>query len=58
MLYQTAIQFSAKDLESFCFRFAFNHLTAVVQTDAFRALDGAVVVDFLGKVAVAGGFKT
>ncbi len=58
MLYQTALQFSAPELESFCFRFAFNHLTAVVQTEAFRRLDGTVVVDFLGKVAVKGGFKT
>ncbi len=58
MLYKTALTFSSRDLESFCFRFMLNHLTEVVQTEAFRELDGGVVTDLMVKVAVKGGFKT
>lgn len=57
MLYAAAITFNAKDLEDFCFRFAMNHLTAVVQTEAFHRLDEAAIKSFISKAAVYGAFK-
>ncbi|KAH8040699.1 hypothetical protein HPB51_012014 [Rhipicephalus microplus] len=57
MLYAAAIKFEAKDLEEFCFRFAMNHLTAVVQTDAFHKLEESAVKSFITKAAVYGAFK-
>ncbi len=58
MLYATALQFSASELESYCFRFAMNHLTQVVQSQSFRSLDPGFLLDLVTKVAAAGGFKT
>lgn len=46
-----------QDLEEFCFRFALNHLTAVVQTDAFHKLEESVVKTFITKAALYGAFK-
>ncbi|XP_076311235.1 RCC1 and BTB domain-containing protein 1-like isoform X1 [Tachypleus tridentatus] len=43
VLYVAAIKYEAKNLEDFCLRFAVNHLTAVVQTDAFNKLDELTV---------------
>lgn len=57
MLYAAAIKFDAKDLEEFCFRFAMNHLTAVVQTEAFNRLEGSTIKTFISKAAVYGAFK-
>jgi len=58
VLYNTALKFEAKELEEFCFRFALNHMTDIVCTENFRKLEGDVIVDFLARVAEAGGFKT
>uniref|UniRef100_A0A2R5L7B3 Putative alpha-tubulin suppressor n=1 Tax=Ornithodoros turicata TaxID=34597 RepID=A0A2R5L7B3_9ACAR len=57
MLYAAAIKYEAKDLEEYCFRFAMNHLTAVVQTEAFNKLDEATVKTFIAKAATYGAFK-
>ncbi|XP_077527019.1 RCC1 and BTB domain-containing protein 1-like isoform X1 [Haemaphysalis longicornis] len=57
MMYAAAIKLEAKDLEEFCFRFALNHLTAVVQTDAFHKLEESVVKTFITKAALYGAFK-
>lgn len=57
MLYAAAVKFEAKELEDFCFRFALNHMTAVVQTQAFSQLDDSVLKEFIRKAAIAGAFK-
>lgn len=57
MLYAAAIKFDAKDLEDFCFHFAMNHLTAVVQTEAFNRLEGSTIKTFISKAAIYGAFK-
>ncbi|GAB6029092.1 RCC1 and BTB domain-containing protein 2 [Chamberlinius hualienensis] len=57
LLYAASIKYEAKDLEEFCFRFAVNHLTAVVQTEAFSQLDESTIKGFILKAAVEGAFK-
>lgn len=57
MLYSAAIKYEAKELESFCFRFALSHLTAVTQTEAFNKLDEATIKKFIVKAAKKGAFK-
>lgn len=57
MLYAAAIKYDGKDLEEYCFRFAMNHLTAVVQTEAFSNLDESTVKTFIKKAATYGAFK-
>ncbi|XP_043461516.1 RCC1 and BTB domain-containing protein 1-like isoform X1 [Leptopilina heterotoma] len=57
-LYKTAIEYNAKELEDFCFKFALNHMTAVVQTPQFSKLDEATVKTFIIKAAQAAAFKT
>lgn len=56
-LYSAAISFEAKELEEFCFRFAMNHLTAVVQTETFGKLDEPSLKNFIRKAAIYGAFK-
>lgn len=56
-LYSAAINFEAKELEEFCFRFALNHLTAVAQTEAFHKLDEISLKNFITKAAQNGAFK-
>ncbi|XP_072035164.1 RCC1 and BTB domain-containing protein 1-like [Amphiura filiformis] len=57
MLLAAAIKYDAEDLEDFCFKFAVNHMTAVVQTEAFQKLDDVYVKGFLTKAAQWGAFK-
>ncbi|CAD6229421.1 GSCOCG00006584001-RA-CDS [Cotesia congregata] len=59
-LYKTAIEYSSKvsELEDFCFKFALNHMTAVIQTSHFSKLDEATLKTFITKAAHAGAFKT
>lgn len=57
-LYSTAITHHAKDLENFCFKFALSHMTAVVQSPAFMALDEITVKSFILKASTFGVFKT
>ncbi|KAK2577032.1 hypothetical protein KPH14_011991 [Odynerus spinipes] len=57
-LYSTAIEYNAQELEDFCFKFALNHMTAVIQTPNFAKLDEATVKTFIIKAAQAGAFKT
>ena len=49
--------FFSQELEDFCFKFAVNHMTAVVQTDAFHNLDEVYLKEFLNKAAQWGAFK-
>lgn len=58
MLYATAIKYQAEELEDFCFKFSLNHMTAVVQTEAFERLDESILKDFIIKAAVHGAFKS
>ncbi|XP_073971825.1 RCC1 and BTB domain-containing protein 1-like isoform X1 [Rhodnius prolixus] len=58
VLYFNAITFHAKELEEFCFRFALNHMTTVVQSKGFASLDETTVKNFITKAAKAGAFKT
>lgn len=58
VLYNTSIQYNAKELEEHCFKFALNHMTAVVQTADFAKLDESTVKTFIIKAAQAGVFKT
>ncbi|XP_033209361.1 RCC1 and BTB domain-containing protein 1-like isoform X2 [Belonocnema kinseyi] len=57
-LYRTAIEYNAKELEDFCFKFALNHMTEVIQTPHFSKLDEGTVKTFIIKAAQAGAFKT
>ncbi|XP_001600404.1 RCC1 and BTB domain-containing protein 1 [Nasonia vitripennis] len=57
-LYSTAIEYNAKELEDFCFKFALNHMTAVIQTPNFAKLDESIIKTFIVKAAQAGAFKT
>ncbi|XP_078613708.1 RCC1 and BTB domain-containing protein 1-like isoform X1 [Branchiostoma floridae x Branchiostoma japonicum] len=57
MLLAAAIKYEARDLEEFCFRFCFNHMTAVTQTEAFNKLDEQTVKNFILKAAQRGAFK-
>ncbi|BES95734.1 Hypothetical protein chromosome condensation (RCC1) and BTB (POZ) domain containing protein [Nesidiocoris tenuis] len=58
VLYFNAITFHAKELEEFCFRFALNHMTDVVQSRGFASLDETTIKNFITKAAKAGAFKT
>ncbi|CAL7941035.1 unnamed protein product [Xylocopa violacea] len=57
-LYSAALEYSAKELEECCFKFALNHMTAVIQTANFAKLDENVVKTFIFNAATAGAFKT
>lgn len=57
-LYSTAIVYNAQELEEFCFKFALNHMTAVIQTPNFAKLDDITVKAFIIKAAKSGAFKT
>lgn len=57
-LYSTAIEYNAQELEEFCFKFALNHMTAVIQTLNFSHLDETTLKTFILKAAQAGAFKT
>lgn len=56
-LYAAAIKYEAKELGDFCFRFAMNHTTAVVQTEAFSNLDDSTLKDFIVRAAKYGAFR-
>ncbi|XP_069687800.1 RCC1 and BTB domain-containing protein 1-like [Periplaneta americana] len=58
MLYSTAIEYEAKELEEFCFKFSLNHMTAIIQTEGFTSLDEQTVKDFIRKAAKFGAFKS
>lgn len=47
-----------QELEEFCFKFALNHMTAVIQTENFAKLDAKTMKAFITKAAKAGIFKT
>lgn len=47
-----------QELEEFCFKFALNHMTAVIQTENFAKLDEKTIKTFVIKAANAGAFKT
>ncbi|XP_035730999.1 RCC1 and BTB domain-containing protein 1-like isoform X1 [Vespa mandarinia] len=57
-LYRTAMNYNIQELEEFCFKFALNHMTAVIQTSNFGTLDEETVKTFIIKAARAGAFKT
>ncbi|KAI4497020.1 hypothetical protein M0802_007766 [Mischocyttarus mexicanus] len=57
-LYSTAIEYNTEELEEFCFKFALNHMTAVIQTPDFAKLDETTVKTFVVKAAKSGAFKT
>ncbi|CAB0012848.1 unnamed protein product [Nesidiocoris tenuis] len=50
--------FDDQELEEFCFRFALNHMTDVVQSRGFASLDETTIKNFITKAAKAGAFKT
>nr|CAD7426419.1 unnamed protein product [Timema monikensis] len=58
MLYSTALVYQAKELEEFCFLFSLNHMTAIIQTTGFLALEDQVVKDFIRRAAQHGVFKS
>ena len=58
ILYNTAIQFNATELEMYCFQYALKHMTVVVQTPCFSELDQLAMKSFIIKAANAGAFKT
>ncbi|XP_014667918.1 PREDICTED: uncharacterized protein K02A2.6-like [Priapulus caudatus] len=45
------------ELEEFCLRFALNHMTAVIQSEAFAELDEATLRRFIQRAATQGAFK-
>nr|XP_031850184.1 RCC1 and BTB domain-containing protein 1-like isoform X1 [Nomia melanderi] len=57
-LYGTAIAYNIKAIEESCFKFALNHMTAVIETPSFAELNETIVKAFIIKAAKAGAFKT
>ena len=57
-LYSAALKYKNAELEEFCFRFALNHMTAVVQSEAFVKLNDTLMKDFILKASMQGAFKT
>ncbi|XP_061938416.1 RCC1 and BTB domain-containing protein 1 isoform X3 [Apis cerana] len=57
-LYSIAIENNAKELEEYCFKFALNHMTAIVQTASFANLNENILKNFIIKAAQTGAFKT
>ncbi|XP_072370328.1 RCC1 and BTB domain-containing protein 1 isoform X1 [Scyliorhinus torazame] len=57
LLLSAAVRYDAKDLEEFCFKFCMNHLTAVINTDAFWQMDGVLLKEFIGKASKCGAFR-
>ncbi|XP_072763716.1 RCC1 and BTB domain-containing protein 1-like [Anoplolepis gracilipes] len=47
----------SNELEKFCFQFAMDHLTDVVQTQKFATLNKNIILDFIIKAAKAKAFK-
>ena len=45
-------------LEEQCYGFAMNHLTQVVQSEAFNQIDGSIAKVIIQKVAQLGAFRT
>ena len=58
MILSVALKYKAESLEEFCFRFAMNHMSDVVATEAFAQLDRDVIVHFITRAAIRGVFKT
>lgn len=58
MILSVALKYKAESLEEFCFRFAMNHMSDVVATEAFAQLDHDVIVHFITRAALRGAFKT
>jgi RCC1 and BTB domain-containing protein len=50
--------FCFQELEEFCFKFSLNHMTAIIQTEGFSALDEQTVKNFVRKAAEFGAFKS
>ncbi|XP_054004464.1 RCC1 and BTB domain-containing protein 1-like isoform X2 [Hylaeus anthracinus] len=57
-VYSRSIKYDTKELEEFCFKYAMNHMTAVINDSNFAKLDESTVKDFIIKAAQAGAFKT
>ncbi|KOC62519.1 RCC1 and BTB domain-containing protein 1 [Habropoda laboriosa] len=57
-LYGVATENNIEELEESCFKFALNHMTAVVRTPHFVKLNENAVKTFITKAAEAGAFKT
>ncbi|XP_063687521.1 RCC1 and BTB domain-containing protein 1-like [Bolinopsis microptera] len=57
-LYSAALKYKNEDLQEFCFRFSLNHMTAVVQSEAFIKLDNDLMKSFILKASEQGAFKT
>ena len=53
-----SFKYHTKELEKCCFKFALNHMTAVIQNPDFLELDKNILNSFLIEAARAGVFKT
>jgi RCC1 and BTB domain-containing protein len=58
MVYEAAMRYKSDDLLGFCFRFAMEHMTHVVQSEAFANLEESTLKEFIQKAAERGAFKT
>ena len=58
LLYSAALLYMNKQLEEFCFRFALNHMTEVIQSEHFTKLDHDLMKSFILKASHQGAFKT
>ncbi|XP_029053395.2 RCC1 and BTB domain-containing protein 1-like [Osmia bicornis bicornis] len=56
--YTISFKYHTKELEKCCFKFALNHMTAVIQNPDFLEMDKKILNCFLIEAARAGAFKT
>ncbi|OAD53000.1 RCC1 and BTB domain-containing protein 1 [Eufriesea mexicana] len=58
LVYNIAIEYNEPELEEYCFKYALNHMSAVVLTESFTKLNEHMMKSFIIKVAQAGAFRT
>ncbi|XP_026673021.1 RCC1 and BTB domain-containing protein 1 [Ceratina calcarata] len=57
-IYSMAVEYDAKELEEYCFKFMLNHITAVMQSENFAKLSENMMKTFKLKAAHTGALKT
>ncbi|XP_065335272.1 RCC1 and BTB domain-containing protein 1-like isoform X2 [Cloeon dipterum] len=57
VIFEKAIQYEAKELEEYVFKFCVDHMTDVISSDAFKTFKPDTVSEFLRRAAQHGAFK-
>ncbi|XP_075236817.1 RCC1 and BTB domain-containing protein 1-like isoform X2 [Lycorma delicatula] len=58
LLYVASVTYNTRELEDFCLKYSLNHMTAIVQSEAFLTFDLETMRDFIQKAAQAGAFRS